>query len=368
MAPGISRQTRRLFFYILLLVFILIAPLLIALSYGYRLDFVTGEVARRGGIFVKSRTSGLSIFLNGDFVKETSFFSGGALLPEVPRGVYLLRIEKQGFQPWSKTVEVKPALVTELRRILLTPRPLASATSTRADLALAEKGDQPEENFAVDRKNNLVRKTATSTEVLAANVYSFSRVDDNTVFFIDKNGFLARLALPGNIVETIARPGFFLQENVQAEFLHSPLGELAILDGSGGVFVLNTSGAVTPLSGGVQDMSFDGRGEKILLVKEQEIEIVWLRANTYQPFQPAGTKEKILELDGKITAARWFYGDDAHIVIETKEGVFFTELDGRGGRNTTELVTGKVDRIATVPELANKIFYKRGKTWYTLEL
>ena len=367
MAQGIPKQTRRLFFYTLFLIFILIAPILIAMSYGYRLDFGTGVVEKRGGIFVKSKTPRLSIFLNGNFVKETSFFSGGALLPEVPPGTYLLRIEKQGFHTWSKTVEVEPALVTELRQILLTPRPLARATTTDTDLALVENPNHPEENFTIDKKNNLVQKTATSTNLLATNVYSFGIIE-NTIFFIDKNGFLARLVLPDGTVETIARPGFFLKEDANVKFSRSPLGDLAILDESGGFFLLDPSGAVIHLGGGVRKANFDERGEKILLAKEFKIEAVWLRPNPYQPFQSSGTKEKVLELGSQIIDARWFYGNNSHIVFQTKAGVFFTELAGRGGRNTTELVSEKVDQIATVPELPNKIFYKRGKNWYTLGL
>lgn len=368
MAPGLSRKTRRLFFYALLFIFILAAPLLIVLSYGWRLDLVTGEVARRGGIFVKSKTPRLSIFLNGSFLKETAFLSGGALLPEISPGVYLLRIEKEGFHPWVKSVEVEPALVTELRQLLLVPLALPAATSTGADLALLENKNKPEESLAVDRKNNLIQKTATSTRILASNVYAFGAVDANTVFFIDRNGFLARLVLPLGRTQTLGRPGFFLKEGAPPRFLRSPLGELAILDGSGGVFMLNASGVLTTLGGGVRDMSFDARGEKILLVKEYEIGVVWLRTNPYQPFQPAGTEERILGLDERIAAARWFYADNAHIVIQTKDGVFFTELDGRGGRNTPELVAGIVEKIAAVPELPNKIFYKKGKSWHTLEL
>lgn len=367
MAPGISRQTRRLFFYTLFFIFILIAPILIALSYGYRLDFGTGVVEKRGGIFVKSKTTRLSIFLNGNFVKETSLFSGGALLPEVPPGTYLLRIEKQGFRPWSKTVGVEPALVTELRQVLLLPRTITSATSTDADLALVASAQPTAENFSVDGKNNLIQKTATSTKIIAGNIYAFSVIED-TIFFIDKNGFLARLALPDGTVETVARPGFFLKEDAGVKFSRSPLGDLAILDESGGFFLLDPSGTVIHLGGGVGKISFDGQGEKILLAKEFEIEAVWLRPNPYQPFQSSGTKEKVLELGSRVIDAGWFYGDNFHIVIQTKDGVFFTELDGRGGRNTTELVTGKVDQITTVPELPNKIFYKIGKNWYTLEL
>ncbi len=366
MAPGISRKTRRLFFYTLILVFFLLAPLLVALSYGYRLDLGTGEVEQRGGIFVKSRTPSLSIFLNGDFVKETSFISGGALLPEITPGSYLLRIEKEGFSPWSKTAQVKPSLVTELRYVMLIPRPLTATSTAKADLALLDNQNNPAKNFSLDQKNNLIQKTA-GNKILAANVHSFGVVED-AIFFIDKNGFLGRLQLADGAVETLARPGFFLQENSKAKFSRSPSGYLAVLDDGEGLYVFNPAGTLVLLEKGIKNVSFDKQGDKMLMVKEAAVDVFWLRPNSYQPFQPAETRETVLTSQDRILDARWFYGDNYHLVIQTSAEVLFTELDGRGGRNIAGLVAERTDKIATSADQPNRIFYQKGKNWYTLEL
>lgn len=361
-----KRYKRRLFFYTLVLVFILAAPVLVAYSFGYRFNFVEGALEKTGGIFVKSKTPRLSIFLNGAFIKETSFISGGAILPEISPGSYLLRIEKIGFHPWSKTVRVEPSLVTELRNILLVPNPPEAATSTRAEILLLTPFRPPTPAFKLDKKNNLV-EIANTQKTLASNLHSFG-VIDGVVYFADQNGFLAKLFPENGAIDTVGRPGFFLGKN-PLRFIKSPKGDIFILDSAEGLFVhVPGSGEITTITSGVKEIYFDGRGAKALLLKNYAVEMLWLEDNSYQPFQKRKTLEKIITLKVPVEDARWFYGDNTHIAIKTADGIYFTEVDGRGGRNTVELVSGRTDELATAPEIPNAVFYKKGKTWFKIEI
>jgi hypothetical protein len=364
MKPGLSRKTRNIIFYGLILVFVLVAPILIAIAYGYRFDFVKGTLGQTGGIFVKSRTPRLSIFLNSEFIKETSFLSGGALLPEVKPGTYLLRIEKEDYYPWSKTVEVEPSIVTELRNIILIPRPVTYATSTESELALLTP-QNPKSPFALS-KNSITQKTATTTRTLASNVYSF-KVLDNTIYFVDRNGFVARFDLDTGAMETIGRPGFFL-ENKEVQFLKSPAGDIAIIDPAGGLFILDAARTIKFINKNVEEIIFDSQGKKALVKSGNSVKILRLGDNTFQPFEKRGAIDTILSVDTPILDAQWFYEDDAHVAVRTKEGIFFMEIDGRGGRSTIELVSGKTDGLKTLPEMLDKIFFKKRKIWQTIQL
>ena len=129
------KRTRRKLFYALALIFLVGLPILISFSLGYTFNLTSRSVEKSGGIFIKSRTSRLSIFLNNNFIKETSLISGGAILTRIYKGTYLLRIEKAGYRPWSKAVIVEPEVVTELRNILLVTHPLAVATTTQKEIS-----------------------------------------------------------------------------------------------------------------------------------------------------------------------------------------------------------------------------------------
>lgn len=367
-----QKKIRRRFLYILILAFFVVAPLLVAYSLGYTISIPRHSISQTGGIFIKSRTPRLTIFLNSQFMKETSLFYGGALLSGIESGTYLLRIEKAGYTPWTKTVTVEPAMVTELRNIILSPKPIPIATSTAQEMALIKSSGRAttqatSSTFFLDKKRALIERTSTTTSVIAINVHSFSQFEDE-LFFINENGFLSRKGVSSEIIEVLGRPGFFLESKKSFLFLKSQLGEIALLDPSGGLFIVDNTNAVKTVTGEVKKISFDSRGEKLLIAKEREVLILWMQDNRYQPFQKKGMLESLLSVPSDILDASWFYQSDSHVVLTAREGIFLTETDGRGGRNTIELVTGKTDELLTTPKQPSSIFFKRGKTWFTIEL
>jgi len=344
--------------------FVFAAPAIIAYSLGYRLDIFERDLKKTGGIFVKSATPRLSIFLDGEFKKETSLISGGALLTDLAPGTHLLRIEKAGFNSWSKTAIVKPEIVTELRDIVLVPGLLESTTTVKSKIPLPVSASKPKIPYSLTKKGDLVGKLATTTKILAQNVQAFELAGSN-ILYIDKNGFLARISISAGNIETIGRPGFFLGGK-EFQFIKTPEEEFAILDPSGGLFLLDSTSTISVIGGGIKKIYFDEDGEKALLLKEREIEVLWLSDNTYQPFQKRGQKEKIISLDEKIVDARWYYGDNSHIVLATTEGIFFTDIDGRGGKYTAELTETRADEIFTSPEVPETIFYLLGEKWFRI--
>lgn len=403
-----TRYTRRIFFYSSIAIFLLITPFLIAHSLGYTFRLGTRSVEKIGGIFIKSKTPRLSIFLDGEFIKQTSYLSGDALLTDILPGIHHLRMEKADHVPWSATITVQPALVTDLRNILLVANPPMIATSTKDELdklhASALLGSsqsvsselQPIRNssqhdgqddsmippkitsaqnlplpsslpmFFVDNKQNLIGKTATSTKIVIAHVNSF-RVFDDTIYFIDKNGFLGKFDIPSQHITTIERLGFYLSEK-SAQFFQTRDGSIIILDASGGLFLSDGSTNAIPLTGGVRQIAFDSTGAKILIQKDQTIDVIWLQDNVFQPFQRRGMRDQIFVSDTSIQDADWFFADDAHIVVRTPDGIFFISTDTRTLKNTVKLFDKKTDELVTIPSLPHAIFFRRGEIIKTILL
>jgi hypothetical protein len=369
---------RKKLFFILILIFIIITPLLIAYSLGYDFNISKKEVRLTGGIFIKTRTPRVSIFLDNALVKETPLLIGGALLTRIEPGMHILQLKKKDYTPWTKTVEVKPSTVTELRNILLIPQSVSRATSAPEEIKNIE-ALKMEENISrileatssagilfLDNKNNLLERKGTSTRKIARNIHSFALLK-NLALWVDKNGFLVKYNISEDTQEILGHPGFFLSRKPM-KFIKSPGGEIAILDESGGIFLTDLTTNVQAIDGGVREIYFDNSGEKALLVKEFEIKILWVRDNVYQPFQKRGTLESILSLSSPLNEARWLYLDNAHIVIRATTGLFLTELDGRGGRNTIELASDKTDELFTSPQIPNAVFFRKGKEWFRIEL
>lgn len=363
-------STRRIIFWALLAAFLIISPLLIGYALGFVFNFKTRALERTGGIFIKSKTPVLSVFLNHEFKKETSLISGGALLTDLAPATYLLTLKKEGYAPWSKAVTVDEGRVIELRDVLLLKNPVdirpPSADEIRA-LRATKKNSSVGEKIVLDNRGTLFFRTATSTERIAENVHSFGMRDETELLFVDKSGFLTKRSLEDATVEIIGRPGFYLKE-APISFFVSPKNDVLLLDASGGLFMLGRERDLSVVEGGVHTVSFDSTGEKALLVKRGTLEVLWLETNPYQPFQKRGDRETIMALSHDILNAGWFFFDDAHIVFRTGMGIYFVELDGRGGRNTVELVSGPTDELITDPAFPRTIFFKKDGTLQKIEL
>jgi len=362
-----TKQTRRRFFYLLTAAFLLLIPLIILYSLGYMIDFSKIRIEKTGGIFIKSKNHGVAVFLDGSFVKETPLLTNGTILTNIRPRTHLIRLEKSGFNPWFKTIEVKPMSVTELRNVLLVPNPVTTATSSAEEIGLISQDMSAlPPRLKIDSKGQLVEEDDGEIKIIASYVNSFGTAN-NIIYWIDKNGFLARLKPDTKTVENIGRPGFYINKK-PIRFLASPQGILFFIDYSGGLFILEEENKISPIDGGVVDIKFDGKDEKMIIQKEKSIEVLWLKDESYQPFRKKGTKETILALSGEIKDAEWFYGDNAHIAIRTSEGIFLTEVDGRRDRNTVELISGKTNELAATPEIPNAIFFRKDKLWFKIEL
>ncbi|MBI3630860.1 MAG: hypothetical protein HY221_00800, partial [Candidatus Sungbacteria bacterium] len=179
----------------------------------------------------------------------------------------------------------------------------------------------------------------------------------------------ARYTVTAGATDVLGHPGFYLA-GAPFKFFPSPSGgSTAVLDGSGGLFLFDeNSREIHPVEGGVEEVSFDQSEEKLLIRKNRSIEVLWLKPNRYQPFQPAGVKETIAAPDQTITGSAWLYEDNAHVAFSTAGGIFLTELDGRGGRNTVQLAHGGVSDLASSTVTPNALFFRRGKTTYRIDL
>ncbi|MDO8584470.1 MAG: hypothetical protein Q7R83_04820, partial [bacterium] len=261
---------------------------------------------------------------------------------------------------------VKSATVTELRNILLIPYVLESATSSKEEITHAEATSTPGEILTLNRKSELLAGADRTARVILENVHSFAP-DGTDVFFVDKNGFFARMARASGAITTVGRPGFVL-DGGPMRFIRGQR-HLAILDPSGGLFIYEKdAGMLIPAASDIADVSFDSAEEKLLLRRARSIAVLWLADNSYQPFQRKGILEEILLEDILIRDARWFYGTDAHVVWRTQNGIYFAETDTRGGINKTELTAEATDELLTYPSLPDAIFWRKGETFTKTEL
>lgn len=107
-------MSRHLLITIITVVVILIsAGIAILLTKGYTFSPGQGRVVGTGIISVSSTPSGASIFLDGHLTSATD-----TTISSLSPREYAIRIIREGFIPWEKTISVKEGLVTEVKATL----------------------------------------------------------------------------------------------------------------------------------------------------------------------------------------------------------------------------------------------------------
>ncbi|MDO8655231.1 MAG: PEGA domain-containing protein, partial [bacterium] len=123
-----TKRTRTALFFSLVLLFCIATPSLILYSLGYRVDWRERKVAQTGGLYVKTEPANAVISINGKEEKKTDFLFGELFLDNLLPGTYAVKIEKEGYKPWEKSLPVQEKQVTEAKNVMLFPAQTAFKT------------------------------------------------------------------------------------------------------------------------------------------------------------------------------------------------------------------------------------------------
>lgn len=115
---GLSRRKRNFYFSVLTLIFLIAAPLIALYATGYRISSEF-KLIETGGIHVDVQRSGAQFYLDGSFEGEGTLFQKSFFKQNLTPGVYAVRVEREGFVPWEKRLEVFSTVITEARSFLV---------------------------------------------------------------------------------------------------------------------------------------------------------------------------------------------------------------------------------------------------------
>lgn len=116
-----EKVTRKLFFWSLVLLFFITAPLVILRTQGYRFDWNRGVFVYSGSITIKSNPQNFDLLLNGkpreskSLDRINSAYNIGGLIPDD----YVMKLTAPGFRPWSKKTDVHSGVSSEFWNVLL---------------------------------------------------------------------------------------------------------------------------------------------------------------------------------------------------------------------------------------------------------
>ncbi|MEN9558717.1 MAG: hypothetical protein RL141_1086 [Candidatus Parcubacteria bacterium] len=110
-------SSRRAFLAAAVLLFLVLAPLAVFYTAGYRWNPKKGMIERNGTLILDSVPAGATIFLNGQAIEERT----PVTLQRVTPGTYQVRLELDGHAPWEKTLDVRSERVTFATGVHLWP-------------------------------------------------------------------------------------------------------------------------------------------------------------------------------------------------------------------------------------------------------
>ncbi|MDP3052802.1 MAG: hypothetical protein Q8N22_02520 [bacterium] len=375
-----TKKTRKLILYCLVLGFFLAAGGFLFYSFGWSLnptanDFFTFK--KTGAVFLKIWPADAQIKINGKSYspKRDMFGNGGSeLIKGLLPGNYQIEILKENFGSWKKSLTVEAGLISGASKIFLFPKKIPTETVSRPEAekfwltenkkeeikkifnSLKQKqlkmpGEVPvtqiisypfntsKSIITTQKAVYILDRQNFSLEILTLNPVKALVISNSEIAFFDWQDNLQIYNLDSRkITEKI--PFKLLNETEKIAFSKSNI-RIALLDNKGNLFVYNrTQKELKQIidadkEEGIKDFKFSPDSKKIAaLTRDGEIEIIFLE-DYHQDFKiTAGEKFKLnLSINSKPLDFDWLPKILGHLIINYSDKIIAAEVDSRPPAN-----------------------------------
>ncbi len=187
---GMQKRNRRALFWLAVVTFIFASWVVIRYAQGYAYDFSAGKFVRTGAIAVTVNTDA-QLFIDDAKTGGTSFLGNRAGQEGLLPGSYALRVARDGYTSWHKTVIVEEGKLIDFPHVLILPTDDADLLALKAEAsrslsnsaALAATASKSKllrvGDFQLDEAHLLDMRPA-SPSLVADRVLGFSVTDDSS--------------------------------------------------------------------------------------------------------------------------------------------------------------------------------------------
>lgn len=305
-----TKKTKRALFYSAMAVFLLLSYIVILYAQGYKYSFSENKFLRTGAISLKVNT-GAKVYLDSKLHGDTSFFNSAYSIDRLLPGTYKITVQKDGYSSWQKTAIVEEGFVIDFPRVML----------------LSEEGDKEQELFdEVDLLFKELKPIATIKPTTTPTPISKER----------KSSSSTTLSLTKSEKQNQEFPDITTPEFGQEPY---------ILDSAKGILYRNANEQLEKVASSVKGFRLSGNKNKLAWWNSNELWIIWLNDQNYQPSYKQGDKEVITSFQIPIQNGAWFRDED-HIILELDQrdskgrpySIYrVIEIDKRGGVNIIEI-------------------------------
>jgi hypothetical protein len=301
MSP-LSSKLRKRVLYVLFVLFVILTPILIGYSKGYRLDDALGLI-QTGGIYLHSDIANTSVYIDDEFIENNGAFLRNTLVQNLlPNRYYAVRVQHEEYQSWVKVLLVKPRFVTEAR-VLMLPKEFTwqfvYPTSTIPQTENVETG-------TTSATSTILEREVTNPEFVEFEE-TFTETRDQFAIEVATSTYeyIRGVRYPTTTTVTEIRfPDWFNEVASTTELLEKEM-------------VRERDGIITWIENG-------------------DVFALWARDDAIHPYFFCATtcKEKLaINWSEDITRYDFYPNRNDALIIESERGVYAVELDNRSQRN-----------------------------------
>ncbi len=372
------------------MLFLILAPSIVLYCQGYRFDFDSKKITQTGGLFLKISPKQTDIYLDNRLKEKTDFFFGSALVENLLPRKYQIKVQKDGYSSWEKSLEIKEKQVTEAKNIILFPTNLNFTVVSNSVLNFWFSSDErkiileentPNNGWALklyDLNKNLKSHLIYATDISrkGAELLNLTFSDDpnqiNLTLGINeqsKNFSLRLDTTPpplneiknnsttspdiiiskkiNNDLYSLNNVGFLLKNQgklnetafpVQAETDYdiSVATDNIFLKENNNLFLLNsTTKSFEKFFDNVVATKLSQDNQKMLYFSAHEIWLLFLQDELSQPQRKAGDKILLLRLADEIRNCSWLNSD--YLIFNKTSQIQIIEIDNRDKPNVAEI-------------------------------
>jgi len=120
------KRYRTILFFLFCFLFILIGVFAVLYSQGYALDLNLRsgkiKIVKTGAIFVETNLGDAEIYVSEKFKGKTGMIFKNAFKKNLIPKTYKIELKKERHWPWTKNLEIKEKLTTEIKNVILLPK------------------------------------------------------------------------------------------------------------------------------------------------------------------------------------------------------------------------------------------------------
>ncbi len=322
---------------------ILITTAIVIYAMGYRPNLSTNSIQATGVVSIKSIPTGAKVFIDGKSQNNTDVD-----IPDLSPGTHVLKIIKNGFAPWEKTLTIKKEKVNILQIYLFTTTPSFSPTTSIGVVnpTSSPKGDRIFfQSKTKDQAgiwslslngNNLTSFFSKELNQIVSDDEKTGLIFSDAAFEISPNGSQILVKLPNGkyyLLDTAKfndKPGAIL--DTEAQKTSSNWESDRQKDISSKINSLGKNAQEASI--GLKEIKFSPDKSKLFGFKESgELSVFDSKASLY-----SGLEHQTYTLP---TAKKYlWYTDNVHLVVIEDSSISIVDLNGG---NKTSIFTGAFD-------------------------